>query len=59
MESKSFIDLLIENDENHIKEWVKSNGKRAKPVSPIFYIDDLPEDEAALYKNGFFPKWNN
>ncbi len=53
MENENFIDILIENDENKIKQWVRSNGKRAKPVSPIFYIDDLPENEAILYRNEF------
>lgn len=41
----SFLDLLMENDETKMKEWISSYGKPAKPVSPIYFFYDLPESE--------------
>lgn len=35
----------MENDETKLRNWITSYGKPAKPVSPIYFFYDLPEDE--------------
>lgn len=49
MENNNFIDLLINNVKEDIINYVKSFGKRPKPVSPIYYIEDLTEEQAKEY----------
>jgi hypothetical protein len=44
--NESFIDILKENDEDKMREWISSYGKKAKAVSPIYFFYDLtPEDQ--------------
>lgn len=49
MENSNFIDLLINNVKEDIIDYVKSFGKGPKPVSPIYFIDDLTEEQAKEY----------
>ena len=45
MNSVPFIDLLMRNDEDEIRRYIESNGKKAKPVSPIYFFSDLSKDD--------------
>lgn len=49
MESQSFIDILINNVKEDILEYVRNYGKRPKPVSPIYYMEDLTEEQTKEY----------
>lgn len=49
MDCKKFIDILNNNDEDEIRDYVISKGKKPKPVSPIYYISDLTEEQAEIY----------
>lgn len=46
MKSDSFIDVLRSDDKNRINEFILSNGKKQKPICPIyFFSDQLKEEE--------------
>lgn len=38
------LNILLEKNEKKIKQWINSNGKKAKPVSPIYLFSDLSEE---------------
>ena len=40
-----FKDILISNNEDKLVEWTKNNGKKPKPVSPIYFFDDLSDED--------------
>jgi hypothetical protein len=40
-----FIEVLKENNEDKLKDWLSSYGKKPKPVSPIYFFFDLPEED--------------
>lgn len=54
MESNSFIDLLMNNVKEDILDYVKSFGKGPKPVSPIYYFEDLTEEQTKIYKKPIY-----
>lgn len=47
MNSGTFIDILKDNDENKLKEFLLENGKKAKPFSPFYFVnkDDDKKEE--------------
>lgn len=52
--NENFISLLKENNYESIREFINSQGKKAKPTSPIFYYDDLTEDQKKLVTSPIF-----
>lgn len=43
-----FKSILIKNNENQLIKWTISNGKKPKPVSPIYFFDDLSEEDRKM-----------
>ena len=43
-----FKKILIDNNEDQLVEWTKNNGKKPKPVSPIYFFDDLSEENRKI-----------
>lgn len=39
MDQKSFIEILIENDPESMKDFLLSNGKKPKPFCPLVFHD--------------------
>lgn len=39
MKIDSYIETLMSNDENSMKEFITRNGKPKKPVCPIYFTD--------------------
>jgi hypothetical protein len=35
---EDFMSILMSNNEERIKDYLLHNGKKPKPISPIFYI---------------------
>ena len=53
----NFMDLLKENNEEKLKEYISMNGKKRKPISPVYFWleednekGDLPHGEQ--YEDG-------
>lgn len=40
-----FKKILIDNNETKLVEWTINNGKKPKPVSPIYFFDDLSDED--------------
>lgn len=38
MKEDDYLDILNSNNQDLMKEFLLSNGKKQKPISPIFYI---------------------
>ena len=51
--SDPFIDLLMRNDSDEIRDYINSKGKRAKPVSPIYFFSDLPKEDFEIIKTEY------
>ena len=43
--NSEFKSYITENKEEQLIQLIKNNGKKPKPVSPIYYFKDLPEEE--------------
>lgn len=42
---KSFFEVLLLNNEKETMDFVLSEGKSPKPVSPIYFVDDTESSE--------------
>ena len=42
---KSFFEVLLLNNEKETMDFVLSEGKSPKPVSPIYFVDDTERSE--------------
>ena len=38
--SKNFIDVLLDNNEEEMREYLLLNGKKPKPISPFYFIKE-------------------
>lgn len=46
MDQNSFIDILIKNDPESMKDFLLKNGKKPKPISPlIFHLKEEEREE--------------
>ena len=50
---EEFDNLLLRNDEEEVKEYIKRYGKPRKPISPLFFIlkEGENEDGRTKYAN--------
>lgn len=49
-----FIDILMKNDPKIIRDWINSEGKSPKPISPIYFFSDLTKEESIRVKSPIF-----
>lgn len=45
IKDNNFYDILLENNQDDIHEYVLSHGKSGKPVAPIMFIKDKDDNE--------------
>ena len=41
---EDFLSILYKNDMDKMKKFIISNGKKPKPISPIYYIKDSEDN---------------
>ena len=41
----TFIDILKDNNEDKLKQFLLENGKKPKPFSPFYFVDSNIENE--------------
>ena len=44
----NFLDLLKENNEEKLKEYISMNGKKRKPISPVYFFFFLDNEKGDL-----------
>ena len=52
MKEDDYLDILNSNDQDLMKEFLLSNGKKQKPISPIFYINKEEDGNEKPRVNG-------
>lgn len=49
-----FMSILKQNNSEIIRNWINMEGKKPKPISPIYFFLDLTRDEMKRVKNPIY-----